>query len=332
VWALVSERSIVARLDPRRVGGLQWGVTLTTTKTTKIALTLALCGLLLGGSGCGDDGSGAPASFSLATFNVRNFFDAADDPLKLDDVPGVLEVSDKVKSLGTALRVLGADVIALQEVENKALLDRLRREQLADQGYTELRLIEGNDPRGIDVALLSRFAVTREVSHIADRFPGVDGDTATHRFSRDCLEVDLEIAGRKLTLLVNHLRAATGGSSDTARRRAQAARVREIADAAIAASPSGLLAVVGDLNADPQSRTLELLATGSGGALVDVLEGRPSSERVTVTWNDKIQVDYLLLSPQLRAALEASSAAVIRTQIFSDTSDHLPVKAEFTLP
>ncbi len=300
-------------------------------RTGNVASALLCLALGVGGAGCRDS-AGPPASFSLATFNVRNFFDGADDPLKLDDVPGVLEVSKKVKQLGTALRVLDADVVALQEVENKALLERLRSEELADRGYTELRLVEGNDPRGIDVALLARFPVTREVSHAADRFPGVDGDTETHGFSRDCLELDLDVSGRTLTLLINHLRAATSGSNDRARRNAQAARVRELVDSALTATPNALLAVVGDLNDDPQSRALELLSRGPSGALLDVLEGRSTRDRITVSWSDEKQVDYLLLSPKLAEALDAGSGAVLRTQIFSNTSDHFPVKAQLTLP
>ena len=50
----------------------------------------------------------------------------------------------------------GADIIALQEVENVAILERLRTEYLADSGYLPAILIEGQDIRGIDVAFLSR--------------------------------------------------------------------------------------------------------------------------------------------------------------------------------
>ncbi|MEM7082312.1 MAG: endonuclease/exonuclease/phosphatase family protein [Pseudomonadota bacterium] len=50
----------------------------------------------------------------------------------------------------------GPDIIALQEVENVHVLERLRRGYLSDQGYGEPILIEGNDDRGIDVAFLSR--------------------------------------------------------------------------------------------------------------------------------------------------------------------------------
>jgi endonuclease/exonuclease/phosphatase family metal-dependent hydrolase len=50
----------------------------------------------------------------------------------------------------------GPDIVALQEVENLTVLERLRRDHLAAAGYTGAILVEGDDPRGIDVAFLSR--------------------------------------------------------------------------------------------------------------------------------------------------------------------------------
>ena len=296
----------------------------------QVLATTALLLLALSTASCSDDASG-PASLTLATFNVRNFFDADNDPLKLDDVPNPSDVTKKIAALGAALRMIDADVIALQEVENLQILTRLRDDALSDEGYGEVRLVEGNDPRGIDVALLSRHPVTRQISHKDDHFPGVDGDTVSHGFSRDCLEVDLDVKGRKVTLLINHLRAKGYGSDDAAQRNAQAARVRAIADAILAANAQALLTVVGDLNDVPTSRALTLLMQGNP-PLTDPTSGNPPLQRYTVAWGNKEQVDYLLLSPALRASLVPGSATAIHTNIFSATSDHFPVKAAFTLP
>ena len=56
----------------------------------------------------------------------------------------------------------GADVIALQEVENINVLERLRTDYLEDLGYLPAILIEGTDTRGIDVAFLSRLPLAAE--------------------------------------------------------------------------------------------------------------------------------------------------------------------------
>ena len=50
----------------------------------------------------------------------------------------------------------GADIIALQEVENILILERLRTEYLGEANYLPAILLEGNDLRGIDVAFLSK--------------------------------------------------------------------------------------------------------------------------------------------------------------------------------
>jgi endonuclease/exonuclease/phosphatase family metal-dependent hydrolase len=129
---------------------------------------------------------------TIMTFNVENLFDTEDDPGKDDrtflplsakqtvehraacsDIEiahwreqcfdwdwsdGIL--SRKLEVLAAAIRQVddgrGADIIALQEVENLAILERLRTEYLADAGYLPGILVEGEDERGIDVAFLSK--------------------------------------------------------------------------------------------------------------------------------------------------------------------------------
>jgi hypothetical protein len=56
----------------------------------------------------------------------------------------------------------GPDIIAIQEVENLAILERLRTDYLPDAGYLPAVLIEGHDLRGIDVAFLSRLPLVGE--------------------------------------------------------------------------------------------------------------------------------------------------------------------------
>ena len=56
----------------------------------------------------------------------------------------------------------GPDIIALQEVENIAIVERLRNEYLGDAHYLPAVLIEGHDLRGIDVAFLSKLELAGE--------------------------------------------------------------------------------------------------------------------------------------------------------------------------
>jgi exonuclease III len=75
----------------------------------------------------------------------------------------------------------GPDIVALQEVENIAILERLRTGFLADSDYLPPVLLEGTDKRGIDVAFLTRLPLAEPpVLHpldLPEKFAERAGDT-----------------------------------------------------------------------------------------------------------------------------------------------------------
>ncbi len=103
-----------------------------------------------------------------------------DECLELDWNDDVLR--HKLMALAETIRQVdgGPDIIAFQEVEKAALLDRLSKEYLADLGYGPAILIEGQDLRGIDVGFLSKLPLvgspTLHALHFAD-FPEREADT-----------------------------------------------------------------------------------------------------------------------------------------------------------
>ncbi len=162
------------------------------------------------------ESSDPAVAVTIMTFNVENLFDNVDDPGK--DDKAYLPIAAKQKqshieacnaievprwrdecltldwndaTLAHKLRVVaetirrvndgrGADIIALQEVENLQVLERLRRDYLGDLGYRPSILIEGTDLRGIDVAFLSRFPLagpSRLHPLTLEQFPDRKGDT-----------------------------------------------------------------------------------------------------------------------------------------------------------
>ncbi len=163
---------------------------------TPVLLSLMLAGCA---GAVRDDSDGSkyrgPTEVTVMSFNVENLFDNIDDPRKDDkaylpiaakrndshiaeckqieverwrDECLNLDWSDaavehKLSVLAETIRQVnggfGADIIALQEVENVAILERLRTEYLTHLGYEPAILIEGSDARGIDVAFLSRVAL-----------------------------------------------------------------------------------------------------------------------------------------------------------------------------
>src|SRR5262249_20414279 len=124
--------------------------------------------------------------------------------------------------------------------------------------------IDGNDPRGIDVGLLIRKGFPAEIlgvrTHVDDPQKGKTivrsavanfGYQVTGAiFSRDCLEVDVRVNGRVLTLLANHLKAQDAHPQvSQVRRKMQAERVAQLTDAS--AKNGRLPIVLGDMNSDP---------------------------------------------------------------------------------
>lgn len=160
-------------------------------------LTAIPCLLLMLGACATQTGAPSPATaaVSIMTFNVENLFDNVDDPGKDDRtyLPLAAKQNDEHRAACnkidvarwreqcldwdwsdelvtrklalTAQAILqvdggrGPDILALQEVENIAILNRLRRDYLQAAGYREPILIEGSDLRGIDVAFLTRLPV-----------------------------------------------------------------------------------------------------------------------------------------------------------------------------
>lgn len=122
----------------------------------------------------------------------------------------------------------GADDPAHHHQMLRDEIARLRHALEARHFYPWLRVIEGNDGRGIDVGYLSRRRVVRVASHAHVTYrdlglwseslrKGPDGGrersgedrTPDDRvFRRDCLEIDVEVApGKSLTVYICHFKA-----------------------------------------------------------------------------------------------------------------------------
>lgn len=263
-------------------------------------------------------------SVRVATFNCENLFarfkfTSNVDPAEITangftiDKTKFTILKDEEKAL-TAKAILAtkADVIALQEVENLEVLRRFNSERLKSAGYTYSMLVDGPDPRHIDVAVLSRLPIVhvRSYQHLRQGSSQV--------FSRDCLEVDVEAEGRRLTLFVNHFKSMLGGRKQTrSRRLKQAETVRKIVTDRFGNEPGGSpWIVLGDLNDYPQPG--EGTTTGLGDLLdwdqVENVIGRlPEAQRFTHFFDgtgEIRQLDYLFLSSALAQATNAQPVLI----------------------
>jgi endonuclease/exonuclease/phosphatase family metal-dependent hydrolase len=188
------------------------------------------------------------------------------------------------QALAARIEALDADVLALQEVENLDALRRFNRDLLG-RPYPHEVLIEGNDPRFIDVAVVSRLPVADITSH---RFEVHPDQPTMPVFGRDLLELHVLTESRRrrlLTLFVTHLKSqfvpfddpdpeATAAANDQLRTR-QAETIARVV--AARTRPDTRYAILGDLNDAPDAVTLApmVAALGLVDGLADVVESRP---------------------------------------------------------
>jgi endonuclease/exonuclease/phosphatase family metal-dependent hydrolase len=289
---------------------------------------------------------------------------------------------DKRQLTALALFACRADLVCLQEVDDahtlKVFYDRYVRPHLdaaaardkRTQGvaarangrplddaalraidrrhYFDWRvLIEGNDGRGIDVAILAKRPI-KVTSHahrtlaelgiwsdeLAAYRETIDGrerrlQRGDRLFRRDCLEVDLEVDGAPLTVFVCHLKSMAPDRQKTRPlREAEARAVRKLVEARFAGSAATAnWLICGDLNDYVEIDGEPVLdATGRPqphglGALLDPafaenLVGRLAPTERWTTYHGPedsyTQLDFILASPALARANQAVRPEIIR--------------------
>jgi predicted extracellular nuclease len=254
-------------------------------------------------------------SLRLATFNVENLMTRFDftgyrNQLRQDRVIKLFEVNnegvyqqleqarviastdDTRQMTALAIADADADILCLQEIDNMAALQAFEYGYLyrmVGNGYRQKYLVEGNDSRGIDVAVLMR-EETRDGQKIELRdikshamatyrdFDLFDEEIGkTNRlddkiFKRDCLELDLRIGGVPLTLYVVHFKSMgnpregmDGRQSTLPIRRAEARAVRRIIEDRFGAGHTAKknFVICGDMN-DYQERVDVIGRRGTG--------------------------------------------------------------------
>lgn len=244
-------------------------------------------------------------SLRIATFNVENLmtrFDFTgfrnqlrqDRVIKLFDVrsEGVYQQLEQARVIAstddtrqmTALAIADADadILCLQEIDNMEALQAFEYGYLfrmVGNGYRQKYLVEGNDSRGIDVAVLMReetrdgqkIELVEIKSHAMTTYRDLNlfnDDLAQNAriddkiFKRDCLELDLRIGGVPVTLYVVHFKSMGGPREglDGRRytmpiRRAEASAVRRIIEGRFGAGNTDdkRFVICGDMN-DYQER------------------------------------------------------------------------------
>lgn len=251
---------------------------------------------------------------------------------------------------------LNLDILAVQEVEDIETLRHFVRHELGTENlYPHVTLIEGNDPRLIDLAVLSKYPIGAVTTWQHAVHPDAPGERV---FSRDLLQVELLSKDRSRTLCTvfnNHLKShfvrftedqVAGALAANKRRKQQA----EVAAKIIAAQMSATdkFVVLGDMNDPVDSEFLQPLTAHARmkliNGLADPTETRPtppsSSPPPHARWTHRFKpagqpahyelFDHIWLSPAL-AQKQTGAFIDRRTKLGGNGSDHDPAWVELKI-
>jgi len=147
--------------------------------------------------------------FTVATWNVENLFDmVADGSEYVEYIPNYKgwdgeSYQIKLRHTAKVIADINADIIALEEVENKNTLNALVA-KTAELGvkytYTE---ITSNKHSAVQTAILSKFPIVSKQELSLD----------TQVRERPILKTVIDISGQKIILYANHWKAKTGPES-----------------------------------------------------------------------------------------------------------------------
>jgi predicted extracellular nuclease len=271
----------------------------------------------------------------------------------LESARTIAHADDARQLSALAIAAARADILCLQEVDNLEALSAFEYGYLfrmVGHGYREKFTTPGNDTRGIDVAVMLRdetadgqpIEVVGSTSHAHLTY----GETGLFTpelaqmgiaeqdrvFRRDCLELDLRIGGKAMTIYCVHFKSMGGGRNGIDGRSytmpirvAEAKAVRQIIEARFGTERAAQMrwAICGDFN-DYRERiivegaplrdhqftyvreaqsSLDVLL--SDGFCVDPMQRRAEMDRWTLFHTrgpqeqHLCQLDYLLLSPAL---------------------------------
>ncbi len=269
------------------------------SKTIVLALLAALACLLATASPAAAGGHARP--LELLTFNIHHGA-GTDGVLDLERIARVIKDS-------------GADVIAMQEVDNHF---GARSEWVDQPAWFAERLgmyvtfaanldlppVNAGEPnRQYGTAILSKYPIMDSHNTLLPMYPGQE--------QRGLLEATINVRSNPVVVANTHLT-----HNNNAERQEQADKVVEVL-----ADRSHPTVLTGDLNATPDAPEIQTLTAVWDDTWTEVGEG-PGYTYDTA--NPTKRIDYVLHSPQVKA----TAAEVITT----DASDHLPVLAVLDVP
>jgi endonuclease/exonuclease/phosphatase family metal-dependent hydrolase len=144
------------------------------------------------------------------------------------------------------IQEVDADIIGVVEAEDRPSMVRFNESLIGDH-YAHVMLVDGNDDRGIDVAIMTKadFSIKGILSNVDNVAPN-----GKRVFDRDCPQYEIETpSGATVHVLLNHFKSQSGGGGPE--RLIQATEVRAIVTGLVADGKHCV--VMGDLNEGPKA-------------------------------------------------------------------------------
>jgi len=270
-----------------------------------------------------------PENITVATFNVRLFFDTecnsgqceGDDFEEVASPEGFEERADQ---LATAILNINADILLLQEIENQPCIDALAQRL---PNYTSVHLGEQGYPASLDTAVLANLPTLEVVSHQDEEFPHPEGGMTS--FTRDLLEVHFDVGGALVIVFAAHFRSKV--FDDPGRRLAEGQRAGEILAQRAAEHPEALIVLGGDLNDTPGSPALSAL---EGAAPVWRVASELDDDSTYVYGGKSQAIDHLYLVTTDAGEHLPDSSVIFRVTNSSGAggwggSDHAALRSGF---
>jgi endonuclease/exonuclease/phosphatase family metal-dependent hydrolase len=277
------------------------------------------------------DAPPAGTHLRVATFNVRRFFDTVCDSGACESGDYEAQATQasfdqRAAQIAAAITRLDADVVALEEIEDQTCLDALLSHLPTMHGV----LGETDFAASVDVAIVSRAPIERVVRHRAATPLTLD-DGRTTTFSRELLEVHVQIDGHPVIVLAAHFKSKS--DDDPLRRLAEARASSRIVNDAAAAEPAAIVMLAGDLNDVPGSPPLDALTVDGG--LMRVADDLAPAAQATYYFNGSGQaIDHILLVPTTNVMRVPRSSRTWRDTGSNGFggSDHAALSSDFQLP
>lgn len=222
---------------------------------------------------------------AIGFYNLENLFDTLDTPDKRDEefLPGSrlrwntekyvskqANMAKVISQLATDLSPDGVAILGVSEVEDRKVLEDLVAQPALKSRDYHIIHYESPDERGIDVGLLYQPKYFEPISSRAIPVVLKNPKTGIPDYTRDVLYVAGKFDGDTIHILVNHWPSRRGGQAASAWARAVAAGVgKAVADSLKQVNPNAKILIMGDLNDDPDSKSL-----------TDVLKARRSADNL----------------------------------------------------